>query len=277
MRAIDELERAEKLDGLVGLGQRWARSLRPGRSRDALHGVWLGHPLHPMLAQAPIGLWLSATILDAWPGNERASRRLVLLGVAAAGPAALAGAVDWSEQHEQQMRVGTVHAMANAAAAGLYLASLAARSGPIARALRLAGLASAGVAGLLGGHISFRLAGGANQAEPVPHLVGPGWHDLMPAAELADRSPVKRMLDDIPVVVIRCGRQVHVLAERCSHLSGPLSEGGLAGDCLTCPWHGSVFRVSDGAVVRGPATAPQPVFQARVTDGILQVCLPGAG
>ena len=277
MRAIDELERAEKLDGLGGLGQRWARSLRPGRTRDALYGVWLGHPLHPVLAQAPIGLWLSASVLDAWPGGERASRRLVLLGLAAAAPAALAGAVDWSEQHEQQMRVGTVHAMANGAAAGLYLASLASRTRPLSRALRLTGLVTAGVAGLLGGHISFRLAGGANQAEPVPHLVQPGWHNLMPAAGLADRSPVKRMLGEVPVVVIRCGRRVHVLAERCSHLSGPLSEGELASECLTCPWHGSVFRISDGAVVRGPATAPQPVFQARVTDGILQVCLPGAG
>jgi nitrite reductase/ring-hydroxylating ferredoxin subunit len=277
MRAVDELEQAEKLDGLVGLGQRWARLLRPGRCRDALHGVWLGHPLHPMLAQAPIGLWLSASVLDAWPGGERASRRLVLLGLAAAAPAALAGAVDWSEQHEQQMRVGTVHAMANSAAIGLYLASLASRPRPLSRALRLAGLATAGVAGLLGGHISFRLAGGANQAEPVPHLVEPGWHDLMPAAALDDRSPVKRMLGDVPVVVIRDGRQVHVLAERCSHLSGPLSEGELAGDCLTCPWHGSVFRITDGTVVRGPATAPQPVFQARVTGGIIQVCLPGAG
>ena len=277
MRAVDELERTQKLDGLVGLGQRWARLLRPGRSRDALHGVWLGHPLHPMLVQAPIGLWLSASVLDAWPDGERASRRLVLLGLAAAVPAALAGTADWSEQHEQQMRVGAVHAMANGAAAGLYLASLVTRTGPRSRALRLAGLAVAGVSGLLGGHISFRLAGGANQAEPVPHLVEPGWHDLMPASALADRSPVKQMLGDVPVVVIRDDRQVHVLAERCSHLSGPLSEGELAGDCLTCPWHGSVFRISDGTVVHGPATAPQPAFQARVTGGIIQVCLPGAG
>jgi nitrite reductase/ring-hydroxylating ferredoxin subunit len=277
MRAVDGLERAEKLDGLVGLGQRCARLLRPGRSRDALHGVWLGHPLHPLLAQAPIGLWLSATVLDAWPGGEQASRRLVLLGLAAAAPAALAGTVDWSEQHEQQMRVGTVHAMANGAAAGLYAASLVTRARPASRVLRLAGLATAGLAGLLGGHISFRLAGGANQAEPVPHLVEPGWHDLMPAVELPDRSPVKRLVGEVPVVVIRDGRQVHVLAGRCSHLSGPLFEGKLADGCLTCPWHGSVFRVSDGAVTRGPATAPQPVFQARVAGDVIQVCLPDAG
>ena len=277
MRAVDGLERAEKLDGLVGLGQRCARLLRPGRSRDILHGVWLGHPLHPLLAQAPIGLWLSATVLDAWPGGEQASRRLVLLGLAAAAPAALAGTVDWSEQHEQQMRVGTVHAMANGAAAGLYAASLVTRARPASRALRLAGLATAGLAGLLGGHISFRLAGGANQAEPVPHLVEPGWHDLMPAVELPDRSPVKRLVGEVPVVVIRDGRQVHVLAGRCSHLSGPLFEGTLADGCLTCPWHRSVFRVSDGTVMRGPATAPQPVFQARVAGDVIQVCLPDAG
>jgi nitrite reductase/ring-hydroxylating ferredoxin subunit/uncharacterized membrane protein len=278
MRGFDELEDAEELDGLVGLGQRWARLLRPGRCRDALYGVWLGHPLHPMLVQAPIGLWLSATVLDAWPGDgERASRRLVLTGLAAAVPAALAGTVDWSEQHEQQMRVGAVHALANGAAVGLYAASLAVRSRSASRMLRLAGLATAGVSGLLGGHISFRLAGGANQAEPVPHLVQPGWHQLMPAAELANQSPVKRMLGDVPVVVIRDGDQVHVLAERCSHLSGPLSEGELASGCLTCPWHGSTFRLTDGAVVHGPATAPQPVFQTRVSGGIVQVCLPGAG
>ena len=277
MRAVDELERTEKLDGLVGLGQRWARLLRPGRSRDALYGVWLGHPLHPMLVQAPIGLWLSASVLDAWPDGERASRRLVLLGLAAAVPAALAGTADWSEQHEQQMRVGAVHAMANAAAAGLYLASLVTRAGTRSRALRLAGLAVAGVSGLLGGHISFRLAGGANQAEPVPHLVEPGWHDLMSAGELTDGGLVQHMLGEVPVVVIRDGQQVHVLAARCSHLSGPLPDGELADGCLTCPWHGSTFRISDGAVVHGPATSPQPVFQVRVVDGTIQACLPGAG
>jgi nitrite reductase/ring-hydroxylating ferredoxin subunit len=277
MRVVDDLERAEKLDRLVGLGQRVARSLRPGRTRDALHGVWLGHPLHPVLAQAPMGLWLSATVLDAWPDGERASRRLVALGLAAAAPAALAGTADWSEQHEQQMRVGVVHAMANAAAIGIFAASLVTRAGPRSRALRVAGLAAAGVAGLLGGHISFRLAGGVNQAEPVPHLIEPGWHDLMPAAGLVEAGPVRHLAGEVPVVVIRYGTQVHVLADRCSHLSGPLSEGKLKDGCLTCPWHGSSFRVSDGTVARGPATAPQPVFRTRVRSGIIQVCLPGAG
>jgi nitrite reductase/ring-hydroxylating ferredoxin subunit len=73
------------------------------------------------------------------------------------------------------------------------------------------------------------------------------------------------------------GERFQVLADRCSHLSGPLSDGELDDGCITCPWHGSVFRLSDGSVARGPATAPQPVFETRTRDGILQVSLPGAG
>jgi nitrite reductase/ring-hydroxylating ferredoxin subunit len=279
MSLMSYLERAKGLDRLTAPVQRAARLLPPGRARDALHGVWLGHPLHPVLVQLPIGTWLSASFLDTWPGNDKASRRLVLAGLVAAVPAALAGTADWSEQHEQQMRVGLVHTAANAAAATLYAASLAA---PARRAagLRLAGLAAAGAGGFLGGHIAYRQSAGANQAEPVPHLVEPGWHDLMSLAELdalTDGKPAKRMLGDVPVIVVSDRDSVHVLADRCSHLSGPLSDGEYHDGCLTCPWHGSTFRVTDGAVARGPATAPQPAFRTRVADGTLQACLPGAG
>jgi nitrite reductase/ring-hydroxylating ferredoxin subunit len=282
MRTISDLEQATALDRLVGLGQRVARLIPRGGARDLLHGVWLGHPLHPVLAQIPTGAWLSASVLDGWPpgrgrDDDQAARRLVVLGLAASLPAALAGAADWSEQHEQQMRVGVVHVMANVSAAALYTASLLARPGGTARALRLAGLTAAGAGGLLGGHMSFRLAGGANQAEPVPHLVEPGWHDLMRLPELPDRRPVRRMLGEVPVLAVRDGDRVHVLADRCSHLSGPLSGGSLDDGCLTCPWHNSTFRVADGSVVHGPATAPQPVFQSRIAGDVIQVCLPSAG
>jgi nitrite reductase/ring-hydroxylating ferredoxin subunit len=278
MRIISALEQAEALDRFFAAGQRVARRLRPGAVRDALHGVWLGHPLHPVLVQAPVGAWLSAGVLDAWPGSQPAAiRRLVAFGLAASLPAALAGAADWSEQHEQQMRVGVVHAVAGAAAAGLYGASLITRAPRAGRALRLGGLAAVGAGGLLGGHISFRLSGGANQAEPVPHLVQPGWHDLLAVAGLPGGRPVRVMLGEVPVVIVRTGDRVDALADRCSHLSGPLSEGDLENGCLTCPWHGSMFRLADGSVARGPATAPQPVFDTRVRAGVLQVRLPGAG
>ena len=254
-----------------------ARLIRPGKVRDVLHGVWLGHPVHPMLVQATTGAWLSASILDLTGAGEKAARRLVAAGIGAAGPAVLAGAADWSEQHEQQMRVGVIHAAGNITALGLYAASLAQRGPRAARLLRLVGLAAVSASGLLGGHISFRLAGGANHAEEVPHLVEPGWQHLMPAADLPEGKPVRQLLGEVPVVAVRAGGTVRVLADRCSHMSGPLSDGELADGCLTCPWHGSVFRITDGSVARGPATAPQPAFETREVDGAIQVCLPGAG
>ena len=61
----------------------------------------------------------------------------------------------------------------------------------------------------------------------------------------------------------------HVLANRCTHRGGPLSEGELAEGCVRSPWHGSLFDVVDGHVVRGPASAPQPVYEVRPSrDGI---------
>jgi len=189
----------------------------------------------------------------------------------------LAGVADCSEHHEQQMRVGVVHALVNTAAAGLYGGSLVARTRRAGRLLRYAGLLTAGVGGMLGGHIAFRQAGGANHAEAVPHLVEPGWHELAAVAELPDERATRVPLGEVPLLVVRRGKDFDVLAERCSHLSGPLSEGDLGDGCVTCPWHGSVFRLRDGGVERGPATAPQPVFDTEIRDGTLWVRLPGAG
>jgi hypothetical protein len=117
------------VDGAVSAGQRVARLIRPDKVRDVLHGVWLGHPLHPVLVQVTTGAWLSASILDFTSADDRAARRLAAVGIGTAVPGALAGAADWSEQHEQQMRVGVIHAAGNLLAVGLYAASLA-RRGP---------------------------------------------------------------------------------------------------------------------------------------------------
>jgi nitrite reductase/ring-hydroxylating ferredoxin subunit len=99
----------------------------------------------------------------------------------------------------------------------------------------------------------------------------------MAAADAVEGKPVRRQLGEVPVVAIRIDGTVRVLADRCSHMSGPLSDGELADGCLTCPWHGSVFRVADGTVARGPATAPQPAFEVREAGGTIEICLPGAG
>ena len=222
----------------------------------------------------------TAVLLDRIPGAEKGADALIGVGVVTALPAATAGLVDWSEQNPQHARVGVVHATANTAGLALFVGSLAARQSGrrrLGKALALLGAAQVGVGGLLGGHISFHQAGGPSHVSDLVDRVPSGWHRLCDFDELPDGSPVRKMLDDVPVFVLREGTGAHVLADVCSHLSGPLSDGELTGAgadrCVVCPWHGSTFRIADGSVVHGPATAPQPAFDARVRDGVLEVAL----
>jgi len=267
---------------VIGPVQRVVRGLPLGRFRDVLHGLPIGHPLHPALVQLPIGAWMSAAVLDTVPGNRRGARLLVGVGVLSAVPAAWAGWVDWAEQHEDQMRTGLVHAGSMALAIGLYARSWVQRgrgSTAHGKLLGFAGLSAAGAGAMLGGHLSFRQAAGANKAEPVPRLLEEGWHPVGRVEDFPVGEAVRRELGEVPLLVVRqTGGEIHVLAGRCSHLSGPLTDGTLADGCVTCPWHGSVFRLSDGANIAGPATAPQPSFRVSVEgDGTVYVRLPGAG
>ncbi|MEV7617752.1 Rieske (2Fe-2S) protein [Streptomyces sp. NPDC089799] len=282
LKALDAVARAEELDAVAEPLGRAVRALPLGRLRDLLHGLPLGHPLHPALVQIPVGAWISAGVLDLVPGSERAARRLVGVGLLAAAPAAWSGWVDWAEAQPQQRRTGLLHAASIATAVALYGASWAARSrgrDGLGRALGVAGLAAAGSGAALGGHLAYRQAAGANKAEPVAHVVAPGWHTVGAVGEFAPGEGVRRMVGEVPVLVVRESEDVfHVLADRCSHSSGPLSQGEVVDGCVTCPWHGSVFRLSDGWNVGGPATAPQPAFDTRTDgDGNLQVRLPDAG
>ncbi|WP_335935113.1 Rieske (2Fe-2S) protein [Streptomyces sp. PTD5-9] len=283
VHCLDALGRAKTLDLLSLPLRRIVRGLPLGPSRDALRGLPIGHPLHPALVQVPLGAWVSAAVLDLVPGGRRGARVLVGVGVLAAAPAALAGWVDWAEQHREQMRTGLVHAASVTLATGLYAGSWAHRGRggrtAVAKALGFAGLCAVGVGGLLGGHLAYRQAVGANKAESLGYLLAEGWHSVGSAKDFPVGVAVRRHLGEVALLVFhdQDGR-FRVLAERCSHLSGPLSEGRIVDGCVQCPWHGSVFRLSDGANVRGPATAPQPAFETRVDgDGALRVRLPGAG
>jgi nitrite reductase/ring-hydroxylating ferredoxin subunit len=222
---------------------------------------------------------VSAAILDLVPGTERAAQALLAAGLASAIPTTLTGLADWSALHREQQRVGLVHALGATTASGLYAASLLARSRGrtgSGKALSLAGLTALMAGGYLGGHLAFRQAAGASHVEPVTHLVSLGWHDLCSLGDLPEGWPVHRQLGYISLFVLRRGEEVHVFADRCAHLGGPLHQGRLVTEdneiCVTCPWHGSTFRIRDGAVVHGPATGRQPAFESQVRgDGTVQV------
>jgi nitrite reductase/ring-hydroxylating ferredoxin subunit len=92
--------------------------------------------------------------------------------------------------------------------------------------------------------------------------------------KFAEGKPVRVNAGDMPVMVVRLGGRLNAIAATCSHAGGPLEEGKLTGDIVTCPWHGSRFCVTDGRVEGGPATFSQPAFEVRESDGKVEVRLP---
>lgn len=284
--ALDALADTKRFDVVIEPVQRLLHKvLPPSKAKDLLHGVWLGHPLHPALAQIPLGAWMSAGLLDMLPGNDKQARLLIATGVAAAVPTALAGSADLSEMEIGQRRVGAAHAVANSVALALYVGSLLARrrgADLLGRGLSFAGLGLATSSATVGGHLAYHQSAGASHAAAAARMVSHDWIDLGPIAELPEGKPVLRVSDDAErpasLCVIRRGEQAHVMVDTCSHLGGPLHEGELTEiggqQCLVCPWHGGTFALDDGHAVRGPAVAGVTVLTTRVDAGRLQARVP---
>jgi nitrite reductase/ring-hydroxylating ferredoxin subunit/uncharacterized membrane protein len=272
---------AERIEGLGPLDavaeplQQLAKAAVPEGStlKDALSGTWLGHPLHPPLTDVVIGAWTSALLLDLLgdESSEPAADTLVAAGVAAAVPTALSGLSDWADTRGGSRRVGTVHALGNTTALVLHVLSWFARRGGDRRRGRLlsgAGFAIASFSAWLGGHLSFGKGIGVNQTafDSAPEE----WTAVLDAEHLSEGALTAATVDTTPVLLLRRGDQVHALDDRCSHRGCALHEGRLENDTIVCPCHGSTFRL-DGSIVRGPATAPQPRFDARIVDGKLEI------
>jgi nitrite reductase/ring-hydroxylating ferredoxin subunit/uncharacterized membrane protein len=260
--ALDEP--AEKLVKVVG------PATRPRVVKNALSGTWLGHRFHPLMVPLPIGFWTGALLFDlvATRRARWAADTLVGAGIAAAVPTAAAGLSDWADAEPDGRRVGLVHASCNTLALLCYSSSLVARLLGARKAgvgLGLAGAAAISVGGYLGGHLSYVQAVGV---EKKRFAGGPSsWTPVLEEAELEDGRPRVVRAGDTEVLLVREGNRLHALWASCTHECGPLVEGRFADGNVTCPWHGSTFRLADGKVVRGPAAASQPVYETRVTDG----------
>ncbi|MFI7609138.1 Rieske 2Fe-2S domain-containing protein [Micromonospora sp. NPDC049366] len=279
------MTKVEQASGLDRVGDRLQRgvlaTLRPQWLKDLLHGVPLGHPLHPAMVQVPVGSWISAAVLDLMPGQQRAATTLTTLGTVSAVPAAVAGLNDWAALAPDQRRVGLVHAAANTVALACYTGSVAARltgRHRLGRMLGMAGLSAASMGAYIGGHLAYKQGAQVSQSISDLHLVSPGWHALGELASLPQRQLLTREIDDVSVILYRHGDDVTVMLERCPHQSGPLGQGQVqevdGHDCVVCPWHGSTFRLNGGEVVHGPSGNDGQVLPTRVRDGVVEARLP---
>lgn len=257
------------------------------RLGNALHGNWLGHPVHPLLVTVPIGGWTLALGLDLLAalglsrdrrGNARAADAALKAGAAGAVAATATGMADWQHLNGRDRRVGTVHALANGAALALNLASIALRGRGRRQEGRLAsaaGWACMAAGGYLGGHLVYRRRVGVDHADrsPEPRDFRP----VLPLAELEGDRPRRVEIWDenarqaVGVALVRHAGRVHAMGARCSHMGGPLDQGWVLGGALVCPWHGSRYDLETGWPTGGPSTCPQPRYEVRVRDGVVEI------
>jgi nitrite reductase/ring-hydroxylating ferredoxin subunit/uncharacterized membrane protein len=239
-----------------------------------LSGATLGHRLHPLLTDIPIGCWTAASLTDvfAWRSGRSAARRLVAVGVVASVPTAIAGLSDWDDTHGGSRRVGVVHASANSIALLLQVQSWRARrrGRHVRGALYgLAGLGAVTVGGYLGGHLVYAQRVGVDHE--VPMLDDHDWHEACHVDYLVEGNPFGVSIGDTRIALVRRGTEIFAMAAVCTHAGGPLDRGEVRGDTLICPWHGSAFCLADGTVERGPATTSEPVYETRRRGDVIDV------
>ncbi|HET9780865.1 MAG TPA: Rieske 2Fe-2S domain-containing protein [Candidatus Dormibacteraeota bacterium] len=234
--------------------------------KDVLHGRQIGHALHPIAVDLPIGFWTSAFVLDV-VGARKSARFLTGMGCASAVLAAASGTTDWSATDGRERRLGFLHGTLNLAGTACQVVALTSRrhySG-----WSWTGSAITTVAAYLGGELVF---GRGIMVDHDAWTAGPAkWTPTCRLAEIPDGGVTGVEVEGRRVLLHREGTRVSAMENACSHLGGPLDEGKVANGVVTCPWHGSQFRLTDGRCVRGPATFSQLRLEARVVDGAVQV------
>lgn len=275
--AVRQLESMEALDPAAGaIGKAVRDNVGNGSLKAALSGTWLGHAVHPMLTDVVIGSFTSASMLDVLGrDSDAASRRLIGLGLLAYLPTAAAGINDWADTEVTDdgiRRVGLIHAVCNAVGASLYALSWRARRRGARRlgaAFGLAGMTVMTAGGYLGGHLS--MTKGVGPAETVFDQGPTDWTPAADASLLRSGRPVRVVVDDTPVLLLRADDEIFAIHDRCSHRGCSLSEGSVEGEEVVCACHGSRFSLRTGAVKHGPATASQPAFQVRTQADRVEV------
>jgi nitrite reductase/ring-hydroxylating ferredoxin subunit/uncharacterized membrane protein len=253
------------------------------RFKVFLNGTWIGHPLHPMLTDIPIGAWTLTILLDligllfGFSQLGLATSITVCIGVAGALAAATAGLADWMDVDPPEKAIGAFHAIVNVSATILFLISFLMRWGRhwqpgwATFVVALAGYLLVMIGGYLGGAMVFYKGVMINRNA---YRTGPD--DFKPAVatrELAEGQLKRVLVEEQPVLLLKLADTVYALGAVCSHYGAPLNDGKIVERTIECPWHASRFALEDGRVVQGPACVGVPVYDCTIVNDQVQIKL----
>ncbi len=92
--------------------------------------------------------------------------------------------------------------------------------------------------------------------------------------DVEDGELIAVEVDNEPICLVKVNGSIYAFTDNCTHISGPLNEGELNGEVLTCPWHGAQFNVRTGKVLRGPARQDIQTYPVQVEDNSILISLP---
>lgn len=250
--------------------------------RNFLHGIWLGHPLHPVITDIVVGSYTTTAILDIAEaaGAEQqispATDIALTTGIVSGLSAAVAGITDWYLLKGKPKRIGFVHMLFNLSSTLLYIASLIARKSGnrgLGRALGWTAYGTLFGGAYLGGNLVFVKNIGVDHAGEWEQT--DEYRQVAADADLHAGELRRVMLHDTPVVLIRDGETVTAMSDTCAHEGCSLAEVGEVHDgAIRCRCHGSRYSLEDGHVIQGPSAHPQPVYDVRIRGGQIEVRQP---
>ena len=247
----------------------------PGKLlQDLMNGSWLGHSLHAVIVDVVVGGATAALLLDVLrvffnvEGLETAATWVLGLAWAAGIGAILTGLTDFKDTASGDERnVTGMHGLINIIGTAAFFFSLQQRwrgNHDAAFWALVIGYLIISLGAFIGGHVVFKFGYMINHNAFAKGKRAKEFTPVAPAADVPEGTPTKVMFGATAVMLVRRGEVVHALKDTCSHAGGPLSEGELKGDTITCPWHFSTFKLADGGVVHGPAGTRQVSYRARI-------------
>jgi nitrite reductase/ring-hydroxylating ferredoxin subunit/uncharacterized membrane protein len=253
-----------------------------------------------MLVTLPIGLWTGSLAYDlaaSVRGSDRlrdSANDMMLAGLIGAVSAAIPGAIDYFAvipPDSSAKKRGATHGLLNLGLTALYTVNYLLRSRSpdgwgrrLGLPLSLLGVGGLMYSGWLGGTLVYRNQIGVDHRGPNATkwresgaIEGPPGEPVAVARMEEFEKPGQMKLVHLNghrIVLARHDDRILAFQDHCTHRGGPLSDGVLACNRVTCPWHGSQFDIETGQVVSGPAEEKIQVYPVRVQGEIVQVIAP---
>ncbi len=100
------------------------------------------------------------------------------------------------------------------------------------------------------------------------------WTPVAPEGEFKEGDVKVVDVDNVMVAVYKLDGEYIAIEDACPHDGSELASGCVENGILECAHHGATFDLRSGEVLSPPAYEPLEMLEARVENGMVEVCDP---